>query len=85
MRTLASYPTSEREWATMKLRAEVKVIGWGKTHIGFVEYVRRWKEGDVFSAAPFCNGNGQHVGNGVREELDTDAVTCKRCIAVINR
>lgn len=80
--------TRTREWSGYTLRAEYAVIGWQKTHIGRVEYVvsvpdnqkpGRVKVGQVFSAAPFCNGNGQRVGNGVRSGLDTKDVTCLKC------
>lgn len=72
-----------------ELTCSFAVIGWQKTHIGRIETITAeigehkpgtYKVGDVFAAAPFCNGNGQHKGHGVRNGLDTKDVTCKACL-----
>lgn len=42
----------------------------------------RIKVGQVLSARSPCNGNGQHVAS-VIPGLDTDAVTCRSCLARI--
>lgn len=70
------------------LKREFAVIGWDKTHIGIIETVIEdreprkgtYKVGQVYSASPFCNGNGQHKGRGPRRELTTADVTCIKCL-----
>lgn len=87
MKKLSDFPTTTREWGKYTLRVETKVIGWQKTHLGEVATVVEdrdpkpgtYKVGQVFSAAPRCNGNGQHKGNGVRPQLDTQDITCLKC------
>jgi hypothetical protein len=41
---------------------------------------RRFQVGGYASISPLCNGNGQFTGSVV-ENLDTDSVTCQRCLA----
>lgn len=42
----------------------------------------RWSNGEVISANSFCNGRGQQ-NSSKREELDTDRVTCQKCLKII--
>lgn len=44
---------------------------------------RKMAIGTEFSYAPVCNGNGQRKGRGPARGLDTDRVTCKKCLAYL--
>jgi hypothetical protein len=41
-----------------------------------------YKLGGTFSAHAPCNSNGQHTGT-VFAKLDTDAITCARCLKAV--
>lgn len=49
---------------------------------GFTPDRRQYRIGDSFSTHAPCNGNGQQVGQIIRN-LDTNAITCQKCLKAL--
>lgn len=80
--TFYAVGSQSRRWTSSPkihlLRCELVVAEAGQHKPG------TYKVGDVFSAHTPCNSNGQHTGTPFKG-LDTDAITCSKCLKVVDR
>lgn len=97
MKTLAEMNTSPKvyPWSGYTIRTEFAVGRVGrarsgtKLHLVICSYVvtvpndgGRMRVGDLHAAHTPCNGNGQHIAQPING-LDTDAITCQKCVSAI--
>lgn len=84
------------EWNGLRLQQEIAVGSRGRRGSGAKVHLLRTTRvvaildnqphrlgiGDIESVTAICNGNGVITGRIIRG-LDTDAVTCKTCLAML--